>query len=123
MPPERYLNHLMRLQPLPHSIIDSRLPFDWSTTWSTANEGHTLQLQSIGSYETKTHLADLLRRVRDGQGFTITQRGEPVADLVPAGSSVRRAGMLAAAGMRALMLESPLLETFDIKTLIDAGRD
>ena len=84
---------------------------------------HSVQLQSIGSYETKTHLADLLRRVRDGQGFTITQRGEPVADLLPAGSSVRRAGKLAAAGMRALMLEAPPLETVDIKTLIEAGRD
>jgi len=50
-------------------------------------------------------------------------RGEPVADLLPAGSSVRRAGTMAAAGMRALMLEAPPLETFDIKTLIDAGRD
>ena len=82
-----------------------------------------MQLQSIGSYETKTHLADLLRRVRDGQGFTITQRGEPVADLLPAGTSVRRAGTLAAAAMRGLMLEAPLLETFDIKTLIESGRD
>jgi prevent-host-death family protein len=85
-----------------------------------------MQLQSIGSYETKTHLADLLRRVRDGQGFTITQRGEPVADLLPAGSNVRRAGTVAAAGMRALMLEAPLpnnLETFDIKSLIESGRD
>ena len=37
-----------------------------------------MQLQAIGSYETKTHLADLLRRVRDGQGFTITPRDEPL---------------------------------------------
>lgn len=36
-----------------------------------------MHLESIGFYETKTHLADLLRRVRQGQGFTITQRGEP----------------------------------------------
>ncbi len=82
-----------------------------------------MQLQPIGSYETKTHLADLLRRVREGQGFTITQRGEPVADLLPAGTSVRRAGALAAAGMRSLMLEAPPSEPIDIKTLIDAGRD
>ena len=87
------------------------------------NEGHTMQLQSIGSYETKTHLADLLRRVRDGQGFTITQRGEPVADLLPAGTSVRRAGAQAAAAMRGFMFEAPPLEALDIKTLIDAGRD
>ena len=81
-----------------------------------------MHLQSIGSYETKTHLADLLRRVRNGQGFTITQRGEPVADLLPAGTSVRRAGTLAAARMRALMHEAPPLEALDIKTLIEAGR-
>ena len=112
----------MRLQPLPHRII-AQFSANWSIIWSTSNEDHTMKLQSIGSYETKTHLADLLRRVRDGQGFTITQRGEPVADLLPAGSSVRRAGTLAAAGMRALMLEAPPLETFDIKTLIDTGRD
>jgi prevent-host-death family protein len=82
-----------------------------------------MHLQSIGSYETKTNLADLLRRVRGGQGFTITQRGEPVADLVPAGTSVRRAGTLAATRMRALMHEAPPLEPFDIKTLIEASRD
>ena len=82
-----------------------------------------MQLQSTDRYETKTHFADLLRRVRDGQGFTITQRGEPVADLLPAGSSVRRAGALAAVAMQALMLEAPQLDTVDIKTLIEAGRD
>ncbi|MBH2019617.1 MAG: type II toxin-antitoxin system prevent-host-death family antitoxin [Burkholderiales bacterium] len=82
-----------------------------------------MQLQTIGSYETKTHLADLLRRVRDGQGFTITQRGEPVADLVPAGASVRRAGTLAAVRMRALMHEAPPLEALDLKTLMETGRD
>ena len=48
-------------------------------------------LQTIGTYETKTHLADLLRQVHAGQGFTITQRGELVADLLPAGSSAHAA--------------------------------
>jgi prevent-host-death family protein len=49
------------------------------------------QLLTIGAYETKTHLADFLRQVRGGQGFTITQRGEPVADLLPVGTNARRA--------------------------------
>jgi len=60
--------------------------------------------------------------VRGGQGFTITQHGEP-ADLVPAGTSVRRAGTLAAASMQTLMHEAPPLELIDIKALIEAGRD
>jgi prevent-host-death family protein len=82
-----------------------------------------MHLEPIGSYETKTHFADVLRRVREGQGFTITQRGEPVADLVPAGASVRRAGVQAAARMQTLMNEAPRLEVLDIKSLIETGRD
>ena len=85
------------------------------------------QLQAIGTYETKTHLADVLRRVRQGQGFTITQRGEPVADLVPAGSGARRSSSAAAQRMRVFMQEAPddpvAGTPANLKELIDAGRD
>ena len=88
------------------------------------------QLQTIGTYETKTHLADVLRRVRLGEGFTITQRGEPVADLVPAGSAARRSSAAAALRMRRFMQDAPeqavdLLTgtSVNLKELIDAGRD
>lgn len=81
------------------------------------------QLSMIGAYETKTHLADLLRRVRAGQGFTITQRGEPVADLLPAGTGVRRAGAQAAARMQRFMLDAHQGEPCDIRALLDEGRD
>lgn len=80
-------------------------------------------LQSIGTYEAKTHLADLLRQVRAGQGFTITQRGDPVADLVPAGTSAHRAGAQAANRMRQFMLDAPKMGAFDIRALMDEGRD
>jgi prevent-host-death family protein len=80
-------------------------------------------LETIGSYETKTHLADLLRRVRGGQGFTITQRGEPVADLLPVGSGARRAGIQAAQRMQLFLQEAPKQLPCDIKALIDEGRD
>jgi prevent-host-death family protein len=82
-------------------------------------------LQTIGSYETKTHLADLLRQVRAGQGFTITQRGEPVADLLPTGSGIRRAGVQAAARMRQFMQDAPPLPAtpLDLRQLMDEGRD
>lgn len=81
------------------------------------------QLLSIGAYETKTHLADLLRQVRGGRGFTITQRGEPVADLLPAGSRVRRAGKVAALQMQRFMAEVSADSTCDIESLLDQGRD
>lgn len=81
------------------------------------------QLQTIGTYETKTHLADVLRRVRSGQGFTITQRGEPIADLLPAGTRLHRDGARAAQRMRRFIDEAPGSEPTDIKALIEQGRD
>jgi prevent-host-death family protein len=37
----------------------------------------------IGAYDAKTKLPELLRQVRKGKRFTITHRGQPIADLVP----------------------------------------
>ena len=80
-------------------------------------------LQTIGTYETKTHLADLLRRVRAGQGFCITQRGEPVADLLPVGSRLSRDGAKAASRMQQFMREASPSPVCDISELIQQGRD
>ena len=38
---------------------------------------------SIGAFEAKAQLSRLLRAVEQGERFTITLRGKPVADLVP----------------------------------------
>jgi prevent-host-death family protein len=46
-------------------------------------------MQSVGSYEAKTHLPALLDRVAQGEQITITRHGVPVALLVPASSSAR----------------------------------
>ena len=40
-------------------------------------------LEEIGSYDAKTKLPEILRRVEAGEAFTITNRGKPVADLIP----------------------------------------
>ncbi len=37
----------------------------------------------IGSYDAKTKLPEILRRVEAGESFTITNRGKPIADLIP----------------------------------------
>ena len=47
-------------------------------------------MESIGSFEAKTHLSALLDRVAKGDRFTITKRGVPVARLVPVDSSQKR---------------------------------
>lgn len=38
---------------------------------------------TIGAFEAKAQLSRLLRAVEEGERFTITVRGKPVADLVP----------------------------------------
>ena len=40
----------------------------------------------IGAFEAKTRLSELLRKVEQGEHFTITVRGRAVADLIPAQS-------------------------------------
>lgn len=37
----------------------------------------------IGAFDAKTRLSELLRKVDQGERFTITLRGRPVADIVP----------------------------------------
>lgn len=48
-------------------------------------------MDSIGSFEAKTHLAELLDRVESGEKITITRRGKPVAQLIPVPSQVDEA--------------------------------
>lgn len=38
----------------------------------------------IGAFDAKTKLSEILRKVEQGERFTITKRGKPVANLVPA---------------------------------------
>lgn len=45
--------------------------------------------KEIGSYEAKTNLPKILRRVEAGETFTITNRGKPIADLIPSRSGSR----------------------------------
>ncbi|NVD72659.1 type II toxin-antitoxin system prevent-host-death family antitoxin [Duganella sp. BJB1802] len=44
-------------------------------------------MRAYGVYEAKTKLADLIKRAQQGERITITNRGAPVADLVPSVSS------------------------------------
>ena len=49
----------------------------------------------VGSRELKTRLGAYLRRVRDGQTFIVTDRGEAVAELRPIGRGISTAERLA----------------------------
>jgi prevent-host-death family protein len=80
-------------------------------------------LTEIGAYEAKTHLPEFLRKVRTGSAFRITQRGEPVADLIPYGASERKNAAQAANQMRQFMQNHNPVQGVDIKALIEEGRD
>lgn len=40
-------------------------------------------METVGSFEAKTHLPQLLERAAKGEEFTITKHGKPVARLMP----------------------------------------
>ena len=75
----------------------------------------------IGSYEAKTKLPELLRQVKTGKSFTITNRGEAVADLVPSASARVKDKVVAAEKLKAFMRADPV-RGVDIKGLIEEGR-
>ena len=82
-------------------------------------------MHSVGSYEAKTHLPQLLERVERGETITITRHGKPVARLVPAVAVTSRAQIAATiAAMAAFQEEeAPSLgEKITIRDLIDEGR-
>lgn len=56
----------------------------------------------IGAFEVKTKLPELLRRLQTGERFTITNRGRPVAELLPVATTSRASVRGAVAAMKAL---------------------
>jgi len=76
---------------------------------------------AIGSYEAKTKLPELLRQVKTGKSFTITTRGEAVADLVPSRGVKAKDKVAAAEKLKAFMRTDPV-RGVDIRALIEEGR-
>ncbi len=76
----------------------------------------------IGSYEAKTKLPELLRGIQAGNRYTITLRGEPVADLVPTEGGKDSDAVAAVEQMRQLMMSAQPIAGVDVKALIGEGR-
>ena len=45
--------------------------------------------EEIDSYDAMTKLPEILRRVEAGESFTITNRGKPIAEVVPSRATSR----------------------------------
>ena len=76
----------------------------------------------IGAYEAKTKLPELLRQVKAGKQFTITNRGEAIADLVPCENLKPKDKSAAVEKFKAFMRKNPVRAVANIKDLIAEGR-
>jgi prevent-host-death family protein len=75
----------------------------------------------IGSFDAKAHFSRLLREVQQGQCFTITLRGHPVADLIPNGQAACSNPRAAIEAMQNIDKISNVTDA-EIKSWIDEGR-
>ena len=76
----------------------------------------------IGSFEAKTKWSELLRGVQAGMRYTITMRGQPVADLVPSAGSAHKDPEAAVSDMLQFMQAAEPEHGLDLKALVDEGR-
>ena len=78
-------------------------------------------MRTIGSYEAKTRLPELIRRVEQGEQFTVTRRGVPVARILGLEDTVddRRAIIERMKVARARRTQVPVGELLDAR---DEGR-
>ena len=78
-------------------------------------------MDSIGAYEAKTHLSELLDRVTRGESITITKHGMPVATLGPAQQARTRSAAELVDELRRLRM-GVRLDGLAVRDLIDEGR-
>lgn len=80
-------------------------------------------MKVVGSYEAKTHLAQLLDDVSNGESITITRHGVPVARLVPVGSTEPRTVAETIENIRELRTHvKPLGHDLSLREMIEEGR-
>lgn len=78
-------------------------------------------MRTVGAYEAKTHLSELLDNVEEGENVTITRYGHPVARLLPAEKSSERATEETIEAIRTFQENRKLGDT-DLFELIEEGR-
>jgi prevent-host-death family protein len=79
------------------------------------------EMKTVGAYEAKTHLAQLLDAVENGETITITRHGVPVAMLVPPPAKQRPNIDDVIAELEALQGEVSL-DGLSIREMIEKGR-
>lgn len=78
-------------------------------------------METVGAFEAKTHLAEILDRVERGESLTITRHGKPIAQLVPVATPQQRSRMEAIRELREFG-KGHRLDGLKIRDLIGEGR-
>ena len=78
-------------------------------------------MDTIGTFEAKTHLTQLLDRVAAGEEITITRHGTPIARLVPVNQTSQRQVRESITKLKEFS-KSQTLAGLKIKDLINEGR-
>lgn len=78
--------------------------------------------KTVGAYEAKTHLSELLEKVEAGEEITITKHGAPVARLVPVKREVRAEERVAAIARIQKLASGLSLSGLKVRDLIREGR-
>jgi prevent-host-death family protein len=79
-------------------------------------------VETIGSFEAKTHLPQLLERVGKGEEFIITKHGKPVARLVPLQATKPKPDVRAAVEAMKKFRKGRSLGGVSIREMIEEGR-
>lgn len=82
-------------------------------------------MTEIGLFEAKTRLSELVRQVKTGESFIITQRGEPAAKLTPIPHKERQSPRRIAEAVRRLR-QMPRVEGVsheELRSWIEEGRE
>jgi prevent-host-death family protein len=95
------------------NLYSNRLVLDWFI-WRC-------QIKTVGSYEAKTHLPQLLERVARGEKITITKHGVPVATLQPVGSATKTT-VEATIDQLKRFREGRRLDGLSIREMMEEGR-
>ena len=79
-------------------------------------------MTTVGTFEAKTHLSELLDRVARGEKITITRHGVPAALLIPVDNKERTLShQEIVAGMRALR-KRVKPDTMTVREMVNEGR-
>jgi prevent-host-death family protein len=80
-------------------------------------------MRTVGTHEAKTHLPRLLDEVARGHTIVITERGIPVAKLIPVAEERRRSKREVVEALQDYQRAAPPLDGVSVKELIVEGRE